>query len=73
MGEGMKRIAQKVGEEATEVALAAVAGDRDELRAEAADLIYHLTVLLQASNLHWSDVVSELRRRHQARTTTASS
>jgi phosphoribosyl-ATP pyrophosphohydrolase/phosphoribosyl-AMP cyclohydrolase len=73
MAEGVKRIAQKVGEEATETALAAVAGNRQELTSETADLIYHLTVLLHASNLHWSDVVSELRRRHQARTTTASS
>jgi phosphoribosyl-AMP cyclohydrolase / phosphoribosyl-ATP pyrophosphohydrolase len=46
---GIKRIAQKVGEEGVETALAAVAGDRDELAGEAADLLYHLLVLLRAS------------------------
>jgi phosphoribosyl-ATP pyrophosphohydrolase/phosphoribosyl-AMP cyclohydrolase len=67
MGEGVKRIAQKVGEEATEIALAAVAGDTAELIAETSDLVYHLSVLLRASDCNWGDVMTELRRRHQAK------
>lgn len=45
---GIKRIAQKVGEEGVETALAATVHDKEELKNEAADLLYHLTVLLQA-------------------------
>ncbi|MFC3095138.1 bifunctional phosphoribosyl-AMP cyclohydrolase/phosphoribosyl-ATP diphosphatase HisIE [Alteromonas sediminis] len=62
---GIKRIAQKVGEEGVETALAATVKDIDELKNEAADLLYHLTVLLQASDLNLSDVVSILRERHK--------
>lgn len=61
---GIKRIAQKVGEEGVETALAAVAGDRDELADEAADLLYHLLVLLRAGGLRLSDVVEILQARH---------
>jgi phosphoribosyl-ATP pyrophosphohydrolase/phosphoribosyl-AMP cyclohydrolase len=61
---GTKRQAQKVGEEGLETALAAVAGDRDELRAEAADLVFHLLVLLRSGDLTLADVVGELARRH---------
>jgi len=61
---GVKRIAQKVGEEGVETALAAVAGDREELADEAADLLYHLLVLLQASDLSLEDVVQTLESRH---------
>jgi len=61
---GVKRIAQKVGEEGVETALAAVAGDRDELANEAADLLYHLLVLLRASGLSLADVVRTLDSRH---------
>ena len=61
---GVKRIAQKVGEEGLETALAAVAGDRDELTNEAADLLYHLLVLLRASGLSLADVVQTLESRH---------
>jgi len=61
---GVKRIAQKVGEEGVETALAAVAGDREELANEAADLLYHLLVLLQASDLSLEDVVQTLESRH---------
>jgi len=61
---GVKRIAQKVGEEGLETALAAVAGDRDELTNEAADLLYHLLVLLRASGLSLQDVVQTLESRH---------
>ena len=73
IGEGIKRLAQKVGEEGVEVALAAVAGDPAELTSEAADLVYHLTVLLEASDSSWEAVIDELRRRHLASRPTASS
>ncbi len=73
VGEGMKRLAQKVGEEGVEVALAATAGDATELTAEAADLVYHLTVLLEASDSSWDAVIDELKRRHSASSSTASS
>ncbi len=73
IGEGMKRLAQKVGEEGVEVALAATAGDVSELTAEAADLVYHLTVLLEASESSWSAVIEELKRRHSPSKPTASS
>lgn len=61
---GIKRIAQKVGEEGLETALAAVAGDRQELTNEAADLLYHLLVLLQASDLQLAEVIQVLQARH---------
>ena len=73
IGEGTKRLAQKVGEEGVEVALAAMTGDPDELTAEAADLVYHLTVLLEASDTSWDKVIDELKRRHSASSATASS
>lgn len=73
MGEGIKRIAQKVGEEGVETALAGVAGDDAEVASEGADLIYHLTLLLHARGLSWSPVIDELRRRHAASSATASS
>lgn len=61
---GIKRISQKVGEEGVETALAATAGDLEELRNESADLIYHLLVLLRASGLSLADVNVVLRNRH---------
>lgn len=63
-GKGTKRIAQKVGEEGVEVALAAMAKDREELINESADLLYHLTVLLQNEGLGLQDVVQRLYERH---------
>ncbi len=63
LSEGIKRIAQKVGEEGVEVALAGVAGDRDEVTSEAADLVYHLTLMLHARGLGWREVIGELRTR----------
>lgn len=62
---GIKRIAQKVGEEGVEAALAATVQDKEELLNESADLLYHLTVLLQASDLELSQVIEVLRARHQ--------
>lgn len=61
---GRKRIAQKVGEEAVELALASIEGSRDEVVNEAADLVYHLLVLLASRELGLSDVVDALESRH---------
>ncbi|KRE87428.1 phosphoribosyl-ATP pyrophosphatase [Rhodanobacter sp. Soil772] len=61
---GMRRIAQKVGEEGVETALAAVAQDDAELLGEAADLVFHLTVALRARGLSLIDVVALLAKRH---------
>lgn len=61
---GIKRIAQKVGEEGVETALAATVKDLEELKNESADLLYHLLVLLQASDLNLSDVIEVLKQRH---------
>lgn len=63
---GARRIAQKVGEEGVETALAAVAQDDGALLGEAADLVFHLTVLLRARGLGLADVVAVLRDRHAA-------
>ncbi len=61
---GIRRIAQKVGEEGVEAALAAVVQDDAALLGEAADLVYHLTVLLRARGLGLGDAVGVLRGRH---------
>ena len=60
---GVARCAQKLGEEAVEAAVAAVAGDRDALVAEAADVVFHLYVLLKASGVDLAEVDDELTRR----------
>lgn len=60
---GVVRIAQKVGEEGVETALAAVAGDAGALPQEAADLLYHLVVLLRARGSSLDDALDVLRRR----------
>lgn len=65
LAEGPARAAQKVGEEGVETALAGRSGDAAELTSEAADLVYHLTVLLRSRGLAWADVVAELKRRHR--------
>ena len=65
---GPRRIAQKVGEEGLEVALAAVAQTDDELVAESADLLYHLLLLLKSRGLRLEHVVAELESRHAGRT-----
>ena len=62
---GIKRIAQKVGEEGVETALAATVHDKEELKNEAADMLYHLTVLLQASDMSLNDALDVLRERHK--------
>ncbi len=66
MTAGTKRIAQKVGEEAVELALASVAGDRDETLNEAADLLYHVLVLLNSQGIQLADVATTLETRHAA-------
>jgi len=65
--QGPSRLAQKVGEEGLETALAAVTRDDDGVRSEAADLLFHLLVLLKARGLSFADVIEELRSRHGAR------
>ena len=60
---GLGKIAQKVGEEATEVVIAALSGDAKELTGEAADLIFHLLVLLGEKGVSLADVLAELNRR----------
>jgi phosphoribosyl-AMP cyclohydrolase / phosphoribosyl-ATP pyrophosphohydrolase len=64
---GVRRIAQKVGEEGVELALAAVSESDAALLGESADLLYHLMVLLRARTLTLEAVVDELERRHQVR------
>ncbi|UYA60044.1 PRAMP cyclohydrolase / Phosphoribosyl-ATP pyrophosphatase [Pectobacterium sp. F1-1] len=61
---GTKRIAQKVGEEGLETALAATVHDREELTNEAADLMYHLLVLLQDQDLDLATIINRLKDRH---------
>jgi phosphoribosyl-AMP cyclohydrolase / phosphoribosyl-ATP pyrophosphohydrolase len=68
LDQGMRRIAQKVGEEGLELALAGVAQSDPEIIGEAADLVYHTLLLLKAKGLSLSQVVVELERRHVART-----
>jgi phosphoribosyl-AMP cyclohydrolase / phosphoribosyl-ATP pyrophosphohydrolase len=65
LGEGPARIAQKIGEEGVEVALAAVTRDAQGCAEETADLLYHLAVLMEARGFGWEDVVAILRRRHE--------
>jgi len=64
---GLSRMAQKVGEEALEVALAAVGGEDGALVGESADLLFHLLVLLKSRNHSLGEVVRELELRHAAR------
>ena len=63
---GLRRVAQKVGEEGVEVALAGAGESDDALIGECADLVYHLLVLLRSRSLPLAAVIEELRRRHEA-------
>jgi len=65
--QGTRRIAQKVGEEGLELALAAVAQSNAEVIGEAADLLYHTLLLLRVKGLSMADVTAELQARHEAR------
>lgn len=62
---GTQRVAQKVGEEGVELALAATTDDRNKIIDEAADLLYHTLVLLRAKGLALEDVTARLAERHQ--------
>jgi phosphoribosyl-AMP cyclohydrolase / phosphoribosyl-ATP pyrophosphohydrolase len=62
---GTTKMAQKVGEEGVEVALAAVAETKEDLLGECADLFYHTLVLLQDQNIEMSEVMEVLQKRHQ--------
>jgi phosphoribosyl-ATP pyrophosphohydrolase/phosphoribosyl-AMP cyclohydrolase len=63
--QGVLKVAQKVGEEGVELALAAAAQDKVRVTAEAADLLYHLLLLLELRELTLRDVVDELEQRHR--------
>lgn len=67
LAQGTQRMAQKVGEEGLELALAAVAQSDREIIGEAADLLYHMLLLLQAKGLSLSQAVAELESRHADR------
>ena len=60
---GPERAAKKFGEEAVEAVIAAVKGDRDELIAESADVLYHLLVVLKSRDVALRDVLSQLEAR----------
>ena len=62
---GLARIAQKVGEEAVETVIDAMAGNKAGVAGEAADLVYHLLVLLRASGSSLDEMLAVLRQRHQ--------
>lgn len=63
LAKGPEKCAEKFGEEAIEAVIEAVRGDRARLTAEAADVLYHLLVMLAARDLDLSDVLAELARR----------
>jgi phosphoribosyl-ATP pyrophosphohydrolase len=63
VGEGVERCAKKFGEEAVEAALAAVSGNARALTEEAADVLYHLLVMLEAGGVSLDQVMAELQRR----------
>lgn len=63
LAKGPEKCAEKFGEEAVEAIIEAVKGDKDRLTAEAADVIYHLLVMLAARDVAWADVIAELERR----------
>jgi phosphoribosyl-AMP cyclohydrolase / phosphoribosyl-ATP pyrophosphohydrolase len=65
--EGIARVAQKVGEEGVETALAALKADRKEFAGEAADLLYHLILLLRVKRMSLGDAIAVLEKRHAAR------
>jgi len=63
--EGIKRVAQKVGEEGVEAALAGAGGTDTEVAGEAADLLFHLIVLLRVRGLKLTDAIEVLEKRHR--------
>lgn len=63
LSQGVEKCAKKFGEEAVETALAAMTGDRQHVVSEAADVLYHLLVLLESAGTGLADVMRELERR----------
>ena len=63
MDKGLNKILKKVGEECTEVIIAAKDNDNKELVFEVADLMYHLTVMMAVKGINWDDVAVELQQR----------
>ena len=63
LAKGPEKCAEKFGEEAIEAIIEAVKGDRQALTSEAADVIYHLMVMLASRNIAFNDVIDELSRR----------
>lgn len=63
LAKGINKCAEKFGEESVEAIIAAVAGDKKELTGEAADVLYHLLVMLMAADVPLADVLNELERR----------
>jgi len=63
LAKGPAKCAEKFGEEAVEAIVAAASGDRAGLTHEAADVLYHLQVMLKAAGVSWSEVLAELERR----------
>lgn len=66
LNDGVERIAQKIGEEGVEVALAGVTRDASGCAEEISDLLYHLTVLMEAKGFSWDEVIGVLKQRHAA-------
>jgi phosphoribosyl-ATP pyrophosphohydrolase/phosphoribosyl-AMP cyclohydrolase len=64
LDEGPERIGKKIGEEAVEVALAGISRDAAGCVEEVADLVYHVSVLMEARGFGWDDVIASLRARH---------
>lgn len=69
---GVERVAQKIGEEGVEVALAAVSRDASNCAEEVADLLYHIAVLLEAKGFGWDEVIAVLKERHASSATASS-
>jgi phosphoribosyl-ATP pyrophosphohydrolase/phosphoribosyl-AMP cyclohydrolase len=63
LDKGLTKTCKKVGEEASEVIIGAISDDKDNVRYEVADLLYHLSVLLVQCDLSWDDVFKELEKR----------
>jgi phosphoribosyl-ATP pyrophosphohydrolase len=66
LAKGVEKCAKKFGEESVELALASMTGDKSHIAAEAADVLYHLLVLLQSTGVKTEDVMQELARREGA-------
>ena len=67
IGKGVNKVAQKVGEEATEVVIASLAETQERLISETADLIFHLLVLLKVKGLEFNNIINHLKERHEAK------